>query len=105
MSSRGVYLSSGDAFAFGHLTEVGTIVVHEGARVRFDETPTTPPWTRDLRRKLITEGIWVPVGKACYRQVRDYAYNTLSSAACALTGSSVNGHQAWRFLDNDEPVG
>lgn len=109
MTSRDVYLETGpnggDVRAFGRRTERGTIIVDEGARARYDETEAVPSHTQELRRRLIIEGIWVPVHEMWYRQVRDYEFETLSSAACALRGSSVDGHRAWKFLSNGEPVG
>ena len=110
-NARDVYLHVGPMLtekgvsAFGQLTDSKAIVVLEGARAAFDETESTPTWTQELRRRLIVESIWVPVGKVCYRQVRDYEYASVSSASNALMGSMTNGHQAWRFLSSREPIG
>lgn len=99
MATRDVYLqtgtNAGGAFAFGRLTERRTIVVEEGACARYNEVPSAPPWTRDLRSKLIVEGIWVPRERLCYRQVRDYEYQSLSSASNALMGGMTDGYKEW----------
>ena len=108
MATRDVYLhtspNAGSVFAFGTLTERGTIIVYEGACARYDEVPSVPPWTQKLRHDLMIEGIWVPVRRACYRQVRDYEYKSLSSASNALMGSMTRGPMAWRCVSHNKPL-
>ncbi len=108
MATRDVYLqtgpNAGGGFAFGRLTERGTIIVEEGACARYDEVPSAPSWTRELRRKLIVEGIWVPRERLCYRQVQDHEYRSLSSASNALMGGMTAGPKEWHCISCKKSV-
>ena len=110
-NARSVYLKGAKTgttfgvFAFGELTDSGKIVVHEGAVAAYEEQGSIPLHSRDLRRRLLVEGVWVPVGTSFYRQTRHCKFDSVSSAANALLGGSENGHRRWRFLSTGEPIG
>lgn len=70
-------------------------VVFEGATARRQESVMLPGY-RELRMRLIAEGILAPFGDDQYRLTKTYAFDSPSAAASVLSGGSKNGRIEWR---------
>ena len=107
---RAVYLKykrrgwSSSIEAYGELDAYGGITVHAMSMFAPDELDCCPPWSRDLRHDLRTEGK-LTGSSTLWWLTEDRRFDTLSSAACAITGSSVSGHLMWRYTSTRRPVG
>jgi hypothetical protein len=71
-------------------------VVEKGSTAVSTDVDSLQPNYRELRRRLRETGVLVP-GKAkellCFAQ--DYAFESPTAAAVAVTGTSVNGRERW----------
>jgi hypothetical protein len=88
------------ATASGQGVETGEgFKVFAGAKAVVTEQMAASSATRQLRADLSGNGAFVPDGNDMLTLTQDYVFNSPSSAASVLTGSSVNGRTAWRLPD------
>jgi len=73
--------------------------VLEGAKGRAETRAMTPGYDL-LRSRLIVEGLLVPDGDQQLRLVKNYVFESPSSAASVLSGGSKNGRIEWRDANN-----
>jgi hypothetical protein len=67
------------------------LMVITGSTISQTEAKTLPPVHRLLREKLQEERVIVD-----YRFVEDYSFDTLSAAACVVSGASRSGKETWK---------
>lgn len=79
------YCTVAGADAVGRLTEDGGIVVLKGSRICAETKKSCPASAATLRQE---------VGEDCITQ-KDYAFKSLSGAACFVGGSSLSGNVCW----------
>ena len=72
--------------------------VFSGAKVVATEGAVSGA-TKQLRKDLSANGVLSPDGDGMLALTQDYVFNSPSSAASVLIGSSVNGRTAWRLPD------
>lgn len=89
-----LHLTGPEAQAEGHETAEGFIVL-AGAIVRPTVVPSIHEHLAQLRSKLIEEGVLVETGDDL-RFVRDYQFNSPSTAAGVVLGRSANGRTEWK---------
>ncbi|MCW5206512.1 GIY-YIG nuclease family protein [Desulfobulbus sp. F5] len=91
---------SGDGFDAKCLidTNSGKFIVREKSIARENETRTLPQATKMLRKQLTENGVMKRTGDGkSYIFSQDYVFNSISSAAQVISGSSVNGRAAWKL--------
>lgn len=87
-------LTGRDAQATGADTPEG-FVVFEGSLARADAVPSFHDYLRDLRERLIAEGILVAAGNQL-RFVKPHLFDSPSSAAAVVLGRTANGRIEWK---------
>lgn len=92
--ARTYYLKSPKTDAEGRDDAKG-FTVFEGALGRA-ETKVMIPVYRELRQRLLAEGILVPHGTDQIRLTKTYVFDSPSSAASVLGGGSKNGRIEWK---------
>ena len=85
---------SKDALARGKYTEEGLVVL-KGSTANLEETPKARKRIRDLRRRLVSNGILVKEGDV-YRFSEDHLFASPSGAAVVVHGKSANGWKCWK---------
>lgn len=70
-------------------------IVFEGATARRQENVMMPGY-RELRHRLIAEGVLAPEDDDHYRLVKTFVFESPSAAASVLSGGSKNGRTEWK---------
>lgn len=93
---------SGDGFNATCVVDVdaGLFVVKAGSIARKEEAASLQPTYRSLRRQLIESGVLVEHGTSAYRFSQDYPFSAPTAAAQVVSGSTVNGRNAWKTSGN-----
>ena len=79
----------------------GEFVVLANSLARVRETDSIPERTKDLRRRLIDEGILaITEDGQHYRFERDFPFDSPSSAASVLYGGNIGGPATWKREDD-----
>ena len=85
------------AFAEGEITDDG-FVVYKGGKCNLDETPTLGNWCRNMRIKLINDGI-LKEEKGVLVFTSDHLFSSPSAAAATILARNTNG---WIYWINSE---
>jgi hypothetical protein len=89
-----------DASATGQRTEAG-FVVFKDSTAMVEERQSAEQYhsfVLRLRQRLLDEGVLVQKGNL-YVFMKDYEFNSPSSAASAIAGGGTNGLRSWRYSD------
>lgn len=70
-------------------------VVFSGSRARAATTPSIHRYMADLRDRLVADGVLTHDGESL-RFVRDYLFNSPSTAAGVVLGRNANGRLEWK---------
>lgn len=70
-------------------------LLKKGAKGRAGDLPHSPSWVRNLREKLVKEGVLKSDGGAL-SLTQDYVFGSSSTAAAVLVGGSVPGPIRWK---------
>lgn len=93
-NKKDVFICKGKkAFAEGEITDDG-FVVYQGGRCNLDETPTLSNGIRNMRRKLIQDGI-LKEEKDILIFTTDHIFSSPSAAAATVLARSTNGWVYW----------
>lgn len=88
------YAGPGACSATGRINHDGQFCVLEGSECNLTETRSCPSQTRQLRSKLLEDGILVQrSGKLVFDS--SYAFNSPSQASSVVYGGSSNGRTSW----------
>lgn len=93
------FIYSGDSFNAKCIvdTDAGRYIVKADSLARKQEAASLQNATKTLREQLIQSGVLVEIeDEQSYRFTQDYSFSSISSAAQVVSGSSVNGRQAWK---------
>ena len=94
-NKKDIFICKGKkAFAEGEITDDG-FVVHKGGKCNLDETPTLGNWIRNLRVKLLEEGI-LKEEKGVLVFTSDHIFSSPSAAAATILARSTNGWVYWK---------
>lgn len=75
----------------------GQFVVRRGSTARNKEVDSLADYARDLRRKLRDNGVLATTDNPeLLVFTQDYAFDSPSAAAAAVTGTGLNGRQFWK---------
>jgi len=72
-------------------------VVTKGSTANIAHAKSLRPALRELRQKLLDEGVFVEEGQV-YSFAREYTFKSPSAAACVVAGNPRSGMDAWRDL-------
>lgn len=72
-------------------------VVTKGSTANIAYAKSLRPALRELRQKLLDEGVFVEDGEV-YSFAREYIFKSPSAAACVIAGNPRSGMDAWRDL-------
>jgi hypothetical protein len=86
-----------DAFAKGQYSPDG-MIVFAGSTCNLKEARTTTDWIKNLRVKLIKEGI-LKINGNLLEFKSDYIFNSPSAAAVTILARTANGWIEWKFND------
>ena len=80
------------------LVEDGQFIVQKGSTARITEVDSLAGYLRERRRKLREAGVLVPHGTnpELLRFSQDYAFDSPSMAAGAVSGTGLNGRFSWK---------
>jgi len=92
-----LYLKSTESSAEGDLVDDG-FVVFKGARIRVKETGSFHKYMRDLRARMVEEGIMIQNGEHYILQ-EDHLFGSPSTAAAVVLGRNTNGWMKWKDKD------
>ena len=93
-NKKGVFICKGKkAFAEGEITDDG-FVVYQGGKCNLDETPTLSNGIRNMRKKLIQDGILKEENDVLIF-TSDHIFSSPSSAAATILARSTNGWVYW----------
>ena len=73
----------------------GGFVVQSGSQAVKNEVASIHTYLSDLRKALLTQGIFEGTGTAC-QLVQDYIFTSPSTAAGVLLGRNSNGRTEWK---------
>lgn len=80
------------------ITDGREFVLKKGSRLRLVTAATAPEGIVALRAKLIEKGLLSEIGGHLVLN-SDYVFRSVSSAAAIVSGTSVNGRNAWKMLN------
>ncbi len=89
-----LYLKSNDIEGTGYESAQG-FVVRKGSRARTQAVKSIPDYIADKRNDLVELGVLIQDGET-FVLTQDYTFESPSSAAGVLLGSSVNGLKVWK---------
>ncbi|MBA2851567.1 hypothetical protein HNP86_001720 [Methanococcus maripaludis] len=89
---------NGEIFAEGEYL-IDKLVVFKGSRLRLDNVDSMTKNNRDLKERLIKNGILAQYGDF-YIFTKDYAFSSPSAAACVILGQNISGWVAWKDKDS-----
>ena len=93
-NKKDVFICKGKkAFAEGEITDDG-FVVYQGGKCNLDETPTLSNGIRNMRKKLIQDGILKEENDVLIF-TSDHIFSSPSSAAATILARSTNGWVYW----------
>jgi hypothetical protein len=81
----------------------GQFVVRKGSSARVKEVESLSENYRDLRRKLRDAGVLTPSTSDLLAFTVDYAFDSPTAAAVAVTGTVVNGRTVWKVKGTGIP--
>jgi len=90
---------SGDCFNAKCIvdTDAGRYIVKAESLARKQEAASLQNATKSLREQLIQSGVLAETeNEQSYKFTQDYSFSSISSAAQVVSGSSINGRQAWK---------
>ena len=93
-NKKDIFICKGKkAIAEGEITDDG-FVVYKGGKCNLDETPTLGNWIRNLRVKLLEEGI-LKEENGVLVFTSDHIFSSPSAAAATILARSTNGWVYW----------
>lgn len=76
----------------------GTFLIKKGAVVRRNEAATLSASAKRLRAGLLEKGLVVDNGQDLILN-QDYSVEAVSTAAAVVSGTTINGRNAWKLPD------
>lgn len=81
-------------------TDSGQFIVKSGSTSRKEEAASLQPTYRTLRKQLVESGVLVEQSEGTYTFAQDYAFSAPTAAAQVVSGSTVNGRNAWKTANS-----
>lgn len=81
-------------------TDAGQFIVKRDSTSRREEAPSLTLTYRTLRKQLVDSGVLVEQTPTMYTFTQDYAFSAPTAAAQVVSGSTVNGRNAWKTSTN-----
>ncbi|MBI5879782.1 MAG: GIY-YIG nuclease family protein [Chloroflexi bacterium] len=84
----------------------GEVIVFKGSTFRKQTTSTIPHYDVDKRSQLENDGKLAEGADPDYWTLKqDVSFNSISAAARAIGGASLNGRDVWKIKDSDQTYG